>query len=398
MNLRNILLLLGVFLFVQTTQAQVSGVNYKLKFNEKTNLFDCYLVIKDGNATTLRDRAQFNAQYTILVPTGSTVEMVKTYMPLQNNQNYTGFQPMEWALANSVRKPGADPFYDFVSIVPSLSPASFYNDLKEGDEVRLFSLKVTPITECGASVKLFDNGADLNSGSRGMDGGDFSNGFTMGGVQQKYWGNEQQFIPTLDVIQDVKKSTVNGIELKVALKDINLSAYTFEWIGPNGFNSSEKDVNIVSPKKSDFGTYEVSVMDERGCQQTMKVEVGTQSKNLNTLDKTDDQVNLNLANNESREKPIENLNVFEGEYGVKIYPNPASNFFNVSISGEKGADVKASITDINGRIIQANVITGKIVDSQLDSTIQLQELTPGIYNLLVHVNDKESTHRIIVIK
>jgi len=398
MNLRNILLFLGAILILQTAQAQISGVNYRLKFNEKTNLFDCYLVIKDGNATTLRDRAQFNAQYTILVPTGSNVEMVKTYMPLQNNQNYTGFQPMEWSLANSIRRPGADPFYDFVSIVPSLSPASFYNDLKEGDEVRLFSLKVTPITECGASVKIFDNGADLNSGSRGMDGGDFSNGFTIGGVEQKYFGNDPQFIPTLDVIKDVQKSIVNGIELNLSLKDNNYSAYTYDWVGPNGFRSSEKDIKIAAPKKSDYGIYEVAVTDLRGCQQTYKVEVGTQTKNINVFDKADDQVISGIQNTDAREKPIENIPSIEGDFGVKIYPNPASNFFNVSITGEKGSDVKASITDLSGRIIQANVISGKIVNNQLDSMIQLQDLTPGIYNLLVYINEKESTHRVIVIK
>ena len=123
----------------------VTGVKFQMRFDTTTCLFDCYIVITEGSATTGPQRAQFNAQYSIVVPAGSMIEVDTSYMPLVANQTYTGTIPMTWALTNHVYAPCDQPQNDFHSIIPVLSPASFTTIwLRRYSQA--FSLKVKPNT------------------------------------------------------------------------------------------------------------------------------------------------------------------------------------------------------------------------------------------------------------
>jgi hypothetical protein len=89
----------------------------------------------------------------------------------------------------------AAPQSDFHSITPTLSPAAFYNNLTAGDSIRLFSLSISPVTNCGSGIYIYRNGIDPGSSAPGMGGGDFNNGFTMGSANQLYTGNITQLNP-----------------------------------------------------------------------------------------------------------------------------------------------------------------------------------------------------------
>ncbi|HRG65249.1 MAG TPA: hypothetical protein PLV12_05555, partial [Saprospiraceae bacterium] len=64
-----------------------------VKFNESTELYDCYVVIVSGTAASTQHRTQMSSQFSVVVPTGSVVTLPQTYLPLQNNQNYGGTVP-----------------------------------------------------------------------------------------------------------------------------------------------------------------------------------------------------------------------------------------------------------------------------------------------------------------
>jgi hypothetical protein len=400
MTLRNLLQVIVFTLLFSTAYSQVRQVNYRLKFNEQTDLFDCYLVIKEGNATSLKDRAQFNAQYTLLVPAGSRVSLVKNYMPIQNNQDYKGIRPLEWTVSNAVKRPVADPFNDYISIIPSLSPAAFYNDLKEGDEIKLFSVSIYPITDCGASVKIFEQGVDLHSGERGMEGGDFSNGFTMGGVQQKYAGNAPQVIPALNAVKNISKIETSGLSVKTDLFDAAQAVkLNFEWSGPNGFLAESKDLMIADLKAKHYGTYTLTVTDERGCKEEHSIEVKSPRSLLSEDKLSTPSINL-VKNPESREKPETGINESSVRFDeiVRIYPNPAQNYFNILLEAAAGSVVKADLTDVNGRIIKNNIMNLIMTNELAETSVSVQDILPGIYNIIVRINDKESSHRLIVVK
>ncbi len=167
-------------------QAQIKAVNYELKYNAATDLHDCYIIIKKGQAVTMRERVQFNSQIAVLVPAGSQVEMEQTYMPLEDNQLYEGVKPIQWKVEKPLSSPIASPKHDFYSITPNLFPSAFYNDLKEGDRVKLFSFKVG--SDNKAAVRLFNKAIDPDATALGMKGRDFNNSFSIGGPEEDYVG------------------------------------------------------------------------------------------------------------------------------------------------------------------------------------------------------------------
>nr|MBP6694692.1 hypothetical protein [Saprospiraceae bacterium] len=194
-------------------QAQVTSVNYQLKYNTDSCRYDAFIIINAGTATSVARRTQTNAQYSIVVPTGTGISVARSYMPLKDNQTYTGTEPAPWTITTSVIAPAAAPDYDFHSITPNLATASQYNNLASGDTVKIFSIDVDRINACGDSIWIFRNGIDPGSGAPGMGGGDFRNGFTIGGPSQRYNANSTQKNPPKPVIISALTTCSAGIEI-----------------------------------------------------------------------------------------------------------------------------------------------------------------------------------------
>jgi hypothetical protein len=385
MIVKNLLTMVGMIVLCQLLNAQVNAVQYQLRFNESTNLFDAYLLIKDGQATKTNEKIQFNSQFTIIAPENSAFQLIKSYMPLLDNKFNNGTKAQPWAIANVTSRPAADKVHDYISIVPSLTPTGFYNDLNTGDDVKLFSINIQPVTNCGADVKLYENGVSPNSSAKGLKGGDFSNGFTMGGVEQIYEGNAPNIIPAINVIKDIKTVATkanNSIKLDID-ENAKYGPYSVEWSGPNnltakGMNLDGKLNHLLS------GTYTAIVTDNRGCKQIKSIEA-----KFNSATNQDANVLISDSETSFREKINET---------IELYPNPANNFINLSIKGQNGTKVVVDITDINGRVVSANVLNTTLSNSNLESNIDIQNITPGVYNLSVSMNDKVTTHKLIIIR
>ncbi|MBK9735559.1 MAG: cadherin-like domain-containing protein [Saprospiraceae bacterium] len=267
--------LLACMSIVQDGISQVTAVKYQIRYNTTNCRYDCYIIITGGSATLSAHRAQFNAQYSIIVPTGSTFSVAQNYMPLQNNQTYTGVTPLKWAIGSTVFAPAAQPGSDFYSITPTLSPTSFYNNLATGDTVRIFSLAISPVTNCGSGIRIFENGVDPGSSAPGMGGGDFSNGFTIGGVGQKYTGNLPNVNPPKPVLSAVTACS-KGVEVDLtATTSTCQSPLTYVWSGPNGYSATTQDVNINPSTELNNGLYQVTVSDSRGCSSTLNISAIT---------------------------------------------------------------------------------------------------------------------------
>lgn len=183
-----IFIFLSLVLSAVHVHTQVTSVQYAILLNSNTNLFDCFISVEKGQASTVRDRVQFNAQYSLIIPTGADVKIESCYMPLINNQNYSGDQPIKWDITSRLTSPAVTPGFDYYGITPTLAPAGFYNELERGDLVKLFSLKIEGEDIDFDKVRIFDNELDPKSHETGMLNGDFSNGFTMGGYHQLYDG------------------------------------------------------------------------------------------------------------------------------------------------------------------------------------------------------------------
>ena len=173
-----------------SVDAQITELKYLLQYNCETNHYDVKIKIMDGSANSVLERVQFNSQLTILVPTGKGFELVDRYQPIQNNQTYQGTEPNEWSTFSPVLSPDGHNKYDFYSIAPKLAPASFFNNLEEGEEVLLFSFEVDGDSEYDDRIRFFDN--SLDSKLSMFEGADLRNGYSVGGATNRYNGNIHQ--------------------------------------------------------------------------------------------------------------------------------------------------------------------------------------------------------------
>lgn len=233
-----------------------------IKFNETTELYDCFVVAIAGTANTAQQRTQMSSQFSIVVPTGSIVTIPQTYLPLQNNQNYGGTVPCLWSLANQILHPAVQPNSDFYGIAPSLVPASQYNNIATGDSLKVFSLAIQiPASGCKSGVRLFQNGIDPPAAAPGMGGGDFSNGFTIGSPIQRYTGNLAGWLPGDGVhnqadsgFGSLRKAVFCAKENASIFVEDSLTGKTINLLSPilieknlNILRSPNQEINIVAP-------------------------------------------------------------------------------------------------------------------------------------------------------
>lgn len=254
---------LFTFLFCAITSmaiGQITCTDYLLNYNSETKQYDLNLLILEGSTNTTLERAQYSTQISIVVPTGQSVELTDTNMPIKSNQSFTGTIPAKWTLGDQVNAPQSSPTSDFYSISAVLSPSSFYNNLMAGDVIHLFSFTVGDTGENNEDVRLFKNGIDPSSLDPGMGGGNFSNTFRIGNsgnihnntsdescmttaieekssFETKIYPNPFQNTISLELPKDVKSVQVLGINGNV-FKTIfdtskeNLVIPTFHY--PNG--------------------------------------------------------------------------------------------------------------------------------------------------------------------
>ncbi len=272
----------GLFLIAHS-YGQVSGVKYQMKYNPVTCKYDCYIVIITGTSTTAPQRAQFNSQYSIVVPTGSTLSVAQNFNPIQGNNSGTNTTPpLQWTISSNINAPAVTPLVDYYSITPTLSPTSFYAPLSPGMEVKLFSLTISPTVNCSEGIRIYENpvivngvrvSGDPSSSEPGMGGGDFANGFTIGGIQQDYISNLPKVLPPQPVLSAVPACSL-GLEIDLTATTSNTcqAPLTYAWIGPNNFTSTSQDVKITNATSASNGNYQVIVSDKLGCKDTLDVQ------------------------------------------------------------------------------------------------------------------------------
>ncbi|MBK8819668.1 MAG: cadherin-like domain-containing protein [Saprospiraceae bacterium] len=259
-------------LFFQSGLSQITNLDYQIRYNTTTCHWDCYIIINGGSATSASHRTQSNAQYSIVVPTGAVVTKVANFNPKQNNLNYTGTIPTVWSEGSRIVAPAIMPGSDFYSFTPSLNPTSWFNNLAAGDTIKLFSLNISPTTGCGSGIRIFRNGIDPPSSAPGMGGGDFSNGYTLGGIAQRYRANLPQVNPPAPTL-NASTTCSSGIEIDLtASSTACLAPLTYSWQGPNGFTAITQDISINPSTSANNGQYNVTVTNARGCSATTSIQ------------------------------------------------------------------------------------------------------------------------------
>ena len=269
--MKKTLLILSLILgTIFTIHSQVTSLNYQIKYNVSTCEYDAFLIINAGTALTVPQRIQFNAQYTIVVPTGTELTITESYMPLQSNANYTGTLPLTWSAGTPIMAPPSQPQSDFYSITPDLGITSHYNNLAAGDTVKLFSMAVDTIFNCSQGIRIFENGVDPNSG---LGGADFNNGFTLGSINQIYNTNSTQLYPSEPEIISISNSCSNGVEIDLTAETSTCQLpFSYAWTGPDGYIGTTEDVLVSPALPANNGIYKVVITDDFGCKDSISID------------------------------------------------------------------------------------------------------------------------------
>jgi hypothetical protein len=82
---------------------------------------------------------------------------------------------------------------------------------------------------------------------------------------------------------------------------------------------------------------------------------------------------------------------------LRMYPNPASEFTNVDISLDGRGDVKASVLDMNGRVVKTVSMKG-LPQGDHKVRVDLTGISNGTYILSLSVNGTVQNGKFIVNK
>lgn len=92
------------------------------------------------------------------------------------------------------------------------------------------------------------------------------------------------------------------------------------------------------------------------------------------------------------EAPMSTRNEF-ADFAFQLFPNPASDFFNLRFSLESGNEVRLEIIDITGKIVQTDRIVGA---GLLESRVNTEKLNPGIYTMRLITENSIGTKAFVV--
>ena len=145
---------------------------------------------------------------------------------------------------------------------------------------------------------------------------------------------------------------------------------SYQWSGPDGFSSTEKNPSIPNATPLKTGTYTIKVIDNNGNYGSGQIEI--------LVDTTTGFISYNLFEN------------------VKIIPNPNNGNFSIADSALMSIEnVLVSISDLSGKILyqqQRKTLPGR---DRFD--INVSKFTAGIYMLNLKMNEAQETLKLIII-
>ena len=83
----------------------------------------------------------------------------------------------------------------------------------------------------------------------------------------------------------------------------------------------------------------------------------------------------------------------DASFGLNVYPNPAENEANISVSVEN-ANVAVSLTDLSGKVVYNNNLG--TVNGTKNVTINTSNFANGIYMVAVNSNGNISTKKLVI--
>jgi Secretion system C-terminal sorting domain len=102
-----------------------------------------------------------------------------------------------------------------------------------------------------------------------------------------------------------------------------------------------------------------------------------------------------VENNTPQYSRIQSARI-EGNMKIKVYPNPTSGDITISYESDKGGNVHIKIVNLLGQLVVDKQVTVEKVQTFIP--INLQEMTNGIYNIIIDSNGQIVKEKVIIAK
>jgi hypothetical protein len=142
---------------------------------------------------------------------------------------------------------------------------------------------------------------------------------------------------------------------------------TYMWL-PSEYLNDETLGNPTAQPPGNL-TFNVTVTDERGCTATDEILVSVVGGTFT---------------GEAEDLAI-----------LRIYPNPTSGIFTISIEKAKSTEIQISLVNISGQVVYQDIIKNK--DAGVTTDVDISGLSKGSYFLRIN-GDFESIYRQIILK
>lgn len=89
-------------------------------------------------------------------------------------------------------------------------------------------------------------------------------------------------------------------------------------------------------------------------------------------------------------------NINEAQFGLYVYPNPATDAVNIEFLSAEAGNYQISIFDVTGRLVLST--TGETFEKGNALTIPVNEIARGVYTVKLNVGEKSSLTRLVISK
>jgi hypothetical protein len=149
----------------------------------------------------------------------------------------------------------------------------------------------------------------------------------------------------------------------------------------------------LGPETYDFSLYYAMVYNKKGNAQFITSTFETA--------RLDNQEHTNQLFKEVIDYVIENTDIHEtnpvsDQLQLMVYPNPASNMFTARINTSTVEKLNVQITDIAGKLVYQESLYSTLGEQTL--TIDISNLSNGLYNITVKTDNLNTNQRLVIIK
>ena len=93
-----------------------------------------------------------------------------------------------------------------------------------------------------------------------------------------------------------------------------------------------------------------------------------------------------------------NVRALDVDDNFEVYPNPTTNKLTINFAVAASSNINIYLHDINGKVIKELHAMKKYKPGKYSLTIQIEDISPGIYNVVGAFDSERVVRKLVVLK